>query len=51
MAFVYLLIIVVAIGFVVWKMTQAQGGAPTSSGPQRDVPRGPDDDPDFLGKL
>lgn len=51
MAFVYLLIIAAAIGFVVWKMTQAQGGTPTGSARRRDVPRGPDDDPDFLRKL
>ncbi len=51
MAFVYLLIIVIAIGFVVWKIMQAQGGTPTDAGPRHDVPRGPDDDPDFLRKL
>ncbi|GAA3951301.1 hypothetical protein [Gordonia caeni] len=50
MLYVYLLIVVIAVGFVLWKMSQTPKG-PTPTAPRRDVPRGPDDDPDFLRKL
>lgn len=50
MAWVYFIIVMAAVAFIVWKITQtpkANGGAD----PRRNVPRGPDDDPDFLRRL
>lgn len=49
MAYVYVLIVLAAVGFVVWKITQTPKGPAPSS--RRDAPRGPDDDPEFLRKL
>ncbi|HNP57045.1 MAG TPA: hypothetical protein PK331_14105 [Gordonia sp. (in: high G+C Gram-positive bacteria)] len=47
MLYLILLILVVVLGVVLWRMTQAPG----DSTPRRPTPRGPigpDDDPDFL---
>ncbi|WP_169317525.1 hypothetical protein [Gordonia hirsuta] len=50
MAYLYLLIILVAVGFVVWKISQAPKNPPAPTS-RRDAPRGPDDDPEFLRRL
>lgn len=47
MLYLILLILIVALGVVLWRMTRTPGEAT----PPRSVPRGPigpDDDPDFL---
>ena len=50
MLYVYLLIVVAAVGYVLWKMSQAPKG-PAGTTSRREAPRGPDDDPEFLRKL
>ncbi|MEZ5210333.1 hypothetical protein [Gordonia sp. (in: high G+C Gram-positive bacteria)] len=47
MPLVYVLIVVIAVAFVVWRIARP----PKAPTPRRDAPRGPDDDPEFLRKL
>ncbi|MFT3661151.1 MAG: hypothetical protein QM809_07045 [Gordonia sp. (in: high G+C Gram-positive bacteria)] len=53
MLYFFLVILLVAVGFVVWRISQTppgHGDGPVR-GPRREAPRGPDDDPDFLRRL
>ena len=51
----YLLVILVvsAIAYLAWRLltTPRDGGGGASNPGRREVPRGPDDDPDFLRKI
>jgi hypothetical protein len=49
MGYVLALAVLIAIGFVVWRLAAASRSGPGA--PRSAAPRGPDDDPDFLRRL
>ncbi|WP_199832544.1 hypothetical protein [Gordonia iterans] len=51
MLYFYVAIVLLAVGFVVWRISQTPSNGGSAPGPRREIPRGPDDDPDFLRKL
>lgn len=50
MIYLYALVLLIAIGVVVWRLSSMGGRADPPRG-RAEAPRGPDDDPDFLRKL
>ncbi len=49
MVYVFALVLLVTIGFVIWRIAASPRGGTGAA--RQQAPRGPDDDPDFLRKL